>query len=82
MELTEAKKLNGVVMTLVSASTPQARNASHKASVPEAQPTLDRTPRYSADSRSKPSTSGPPTQYCVVSTRSTAALTSSLMVAY
>ena len=65
IELTEAKKLNGVVTTLLPASTPQACNASHNASVPEAQPTLARTPRYSADSRSKPSTSGPPMKCCV-----------------
>ena len=45
-------------MTLVFSSTPQARSASHNASVPEAQPTLARAPRYSADSRSNPSTSG------------------------
>ena len=80
--LTDAKKLNGVVMTLVFSSTPQARSASHNASVPEAQPTLARAPRYSADSRSNPSNSGPPMKCCDDSTRSMAAAISSLMLSY
>ncbi len=82
IELTEAKKLKADVITLLSGPTPEVCNASHKASVPDAQPTEAGTPRYSADSRSKPSTSGPPMKYCVVKTRSTAAATSSLMLSY
>ena len=82
IELTEAKKLKGVVTTLVFASTSQPDSASHNASVPEAQPTLAPQPRYRADSSSNESSSGPPMKCCDVSTRWTAASMSSLMAAY
>ncbi len=82
IELTDAKKLNGVVTTLVSGPTPAASSASQSASVPELQPMLARTPRYSADSRSKLSSSTPPMKCCVARTRSMAALTSSAMLSY
>src|ERR1039458_6895691 len=53
IELTVAKKLNGVVITHASGPTPAAARASQQASVPDAQPTLALAPRQLADSRSK-----------------------------
>ena len=44
MELTEAKKLKGVVTTAVPGPMPAAASASHRASVPEEQPMAWATP--------------------------------------
>src|SRR5215469_1226619 len=82
IELAEAKNVNGGVMARSPGLTPAAASASHNASVPEEQPTQADAPRYAADSRSKASSSGPPMKYWMVSTRSMAAATSSLMDSY
>jgi hypothetical protein len=45
IELTVAKKLNGVVITQACDPTPTAAKANQQASVPDAQPTLALTPK-------------------------------------
>src|SRR5215472_1710488 len=82
IELADAKNVKGGVITRSPGRTPAAESASHKASVPEEQPTQSLAPKYSADSRSNASSSGPPTKYCVVRTRSMATATSFLIDSY
>src|SRR5215475_9893265 len=82
IELAEAKKLKGVVMTVSPAFTPVAARASHNASVPDAQPTAWPTPTNASTSRSKVSTSSPRTKCCAEQTRSTAARIASRRAAY
>src|SRR5262249_35459836 len=71
-----------VVMTASPGCTPQAISASHKASVPELQPTAALAPVKAAISDSRASTSLPRMNCCEAHTRSTAANTSSRICSY
>src|SRR6266498_3050328 len=82
IELADAKKLNGVVITQSPRPTPAAASASHNASVPEAQPTASAASANSAISLSSASTSGPSMNCCEAQTRSMAVRTSSRIEAY
>src|SRR5579862_2539770 len=82
MELAEAKKLNGVVITESPGFTPAATSASQRASVPEAQPTACVAPVKEEISRSSASTSGPRIKLCESQTRAIAARTSSRISLY
>src|SRR5215471_3341737 len=59
MELALAKKLKGEVITSSPGEIPAAINASHNASVPEAQPIASLVAQREANSRSKATTSSP-----------------------
>jgi hypothetical protein len=78
MAATVAMNVFGTVTTVSPGRTPAARSANRSASVPLPTPTASRVPVNSANSRSKPSTIGPPMNPAVRSAdRNTATSSSS-----
>src|SRR5665213_341091 len=76
MELTEAKKVKGVVTTTSPGPMSRAAIASQRASVPLAQPTANGTPQAAAAAFSKLATSGPRINLCESQTCAIAAMSS------
>ena len=77
-----AMKVFGTVMTASPAATPAAESANLSASVPLPTPTQKRVSQNAANSRSKPSTIGPPMKPAVLSASWKAATSSSFNSAW
>ena len=77
-----AKNVNAGQITSSPAPIPSASSASTSASVPFATPIVCSTPRYSAASRSNPSTSGPKMKRPLSSARANASFSSGMNGAY